>query len=120
MPLDRPIVIGIRGPDSFNDAGQFMAGPRTDYPVFATVVDLTATRNIEPGGARLQIDRIYRVRWFEELALAPITSVEVTSELGHHFGPTSVGSISEYVGRFQDMRRRWLDITIIRAQEARQ
>ena len=120
MPLDRPIIIGIRGPDDFNPAGQFVAGPLTDYPVFATVIDLTATRNIAPGGARLQIDRIYRVRWFEELALAPITSVEVTSELGFHFGPTLVGSISEYVGRFQDLRRRWLDIEIVRAQEARQ
>ena len=120
MPLDRPIIVGIRGPDDFDQAGHFVAGPLTEYPVFATVVDLTQTRAIMPGGARLQVDRIYRVRWFEELALAPITSIEVTSELGHHFGPTAVGSVSEFVGRFQDMRRRWLDIEIIRAQAARQ
>ena len=119
MPLDRPIIIGIRGPDDYNAAGQFIAGVAVEYPVFATVVDLTQTRAIMPGGARLQVDRIYRVRWFEELALAPVTSVEVTSELGFHFGPTLVGSISEFVGRFQDMRRRWLDIEIVRAQAAR-
>ena len=122
MPLDRPITIGIRGPDDFNAAGQFVPGVAVEYPVWATVIDLTATREIRTaggGGARNQIDRIYRVRWFEELALAPPTSVEVTSELGAHFGPGLVGSISEYVGRFQDMRRRWLDIEIVRAQETR-
>ena len=122
MPLDRPIVIGIRGPDDTNAAGQFVPGVAVLYPVFATVVDLTATRDISitgGGGARNRIDRIYRVRWFEELALAPPTSVEVTSELGFHFGPSLVGSVSEYVGRFQDMRRRWLDIELVRAQDAR-
>ena len=119
MPLDRPIIVGIRGPDDHNAAGIFVPGPVTDYPVFATVIDLTQTRDIMAGGARLRVDRIYRVRWFEELALAPVTSVEVTSELGFHFGPTAVGNISEFVGRFQDLRRRWLDIEIVRAQEAR-
>ena len=43
MPLDRPIIVGIRGADDFNDAGQFIAGPLTSWPVWATVVDLTAT-----------------------------------------------------------------------------
>ena len=122
MPLDRPIIIGIRGADDFDDAGHFVAGPLTEYPVWATVVDLSAIREVRTtggGGSRNQIDRIYRIRWFQELALAPPTSVEVTSELGHHFGPILVGSISEYVGRFQDMRRRWLDIEITRAQAAR-
>ena len=119
MPLDRPIIVSIRAGDDYNAAGQFVPGVAVEYPVWATVVDLTASREIMQGGSRLQIDRIYRVRWFEELALAPVTSVEVTSELGFHFGPTLVRNIAEYVGRFQDLRRRWLDIELVRAQEAR-
>ena len=122
MPLDRPIVVSIRGLDDYNDAGQFVPGVAVEFPVWATVVDLTATREVRTtggGGARNQIDRIYRIRWFSELALAPPTSIEVTDELGFHFGPSLVGSVSEYVGRFSDLRRRFLDIELVRAQEAR-
>ena len=122
MPLDRPIVVSIRSGDDYNDAGRFVPGPLTPYPVWATVVDLTATRDISitgGGGARNQIDRVYRVRWFEELALAPPTSVEVTDELGFHFGLSLVGSVSEYVGKYGEQRRRWLDIELVRAQDAR-
>ena len=103
-------------------AGQFVPGVAVLYPVFATVLDLTRTRDITiagGGGARNQIDRIYRVRWFEELALAPPTSIEVTSELGVVFAQQRVGKISEYVGRFGDLRRRWLDIEIVIEQAAR-
>ena len=122
MPLDRPIVIGIRGIDDYNAAGQFIPGVAVLYPVWATVVDLTATRDISTsggGGARNQIDRIYRIRWFSALALAPPTSVEVTDELGFHFGPSLVGSVSEYVGKYGEQRRRWLNIELVRAQDAR-
>ena len=62
-----------------------------------------------PAGAGLRntADRIFRVRWFEELALAPVTSVSVTDELALTY---TVTNVSEYVGRFQDLRRRWLDL----------
>ena len=119
MPLDRPITVGIRGADDFNDAGQFVAGPLTEYPVFATVVDLTDVRNLNTGGdlARLQALRVFRVRWFEQLALAPVTSIELADELALQYRVTNV---SEYVGRFQDMRRRWLDIECTREAQTRQ
>ena len=116
MPLDRPIIIGIRGPDDFNDAGQHVPGVKVDYPVFATALDLTNERDILPGGARNTADRIFRIRWFEELAVAPVTSVELTDELGL---PFNVGHVSEYVGRFGDLRRRWLDIEGTREPRAR-
>ena len=97
MPLDRPITVGIRGADDHNAAGQFVPGVVVEYPVFATVL---------PGGARNTADRIFRIRWFEELAVAPVTSVSIVAdELGL---PYNVGHVSEYVGRFGDLRRRWL------------
>ena len=93
-----------------------MPGVAVVYPVFATVLDLTNERDILPGGARNTADRIFRVRWFEELAVAPVTSVSVTDELGL---PYNVGHVSEYVGRFGDLRRRWLDIEGTREPRAR-
>ena len=93
-----------------------MAGVVESYPVFATALDLTNERDILPGGARNTADRIFRVRWFEELALAPVTSVSVTDELGL---PYNVGHVSEFVGRFGDHRRRWLDIEGRREPRAR-
>ena len=117
MPLDRPITVGIRGADDHNDAGQFVPGVVVEYPVFATVLDLTNERDILPGGARNTADRVFRVRWFSELALAPVTSVSIVAdELGL---PYNVGHVSEYVGRFGDLRRRWLDIEGTREPRAR-
>ena len=119
MPLDRPITVGIRGPDDHNAAGILVPGVVVQHPVFATALDISGQRNLETGGARNQIDRVYRVRWFEELAIAPPTSIEITSELGVVFASARVRKISEYVGRFGDLRRRWLDIEIITEQAAR-
>ena len=107
MPLDRPITVGIRGPDSFNQAGQFVPGEIEEYPVFATALDISVERILSTGGARLDADRVFRVRWFEELAIAAVTSVSVTDELGLTY---TVTSVEEYVGRFGDLRRRWLDL----------
>ena len=81
MPLDRPITIGIRGPDDTNAAGQFVPGAVELYPVFATALDISVQRVLETGGARLDSDRVFRVRWFEELAIAPVTSIELADEL---------------------------------------
>ena len=116
MPLDRPIVIGVRGPDDTNAAGQFVPGAVELYPVFATTIDISVQRVLETGGARLDSDRVFRVRWFEELALAPVTSIELTDELALAY---TVTNVSEYVGRFGDLRRRWLDIEASREGETR-
>ena len=111
MPLDRPITIGVRGEDGFNQAGQFVPGAVTEYPIFATAIDISVERVLMTGGARLDSDRVFRVRWFEELALAPVTSVSVTDELALSY---TVTNVSEYVGRYGDLRRRWLDIECTR------
>ena len=116
MPLDRPITIGIREPDDTNAAGQFVPGVVEPYPVFATAIDISVTRNLETGGARLDSDRVFRVRWFEELALAPVTSIELTDELALAY---TVTDVSEYVGKFSDHRRRWLDIECSREAQTR-
>ena len=116
MPLDRPIIIGIRGPDDTNAAGQHVPGVAVEYPVFATAIDISVARTLETGGARLDSDRVFRVRWFEELALAPVTSIELTDELGLEY---TVTNVSEYVGRFGDHRRRWLDIECSREAQTR-
>ena len=116
MPLDRPIVIGIRGPDDTNAAGQHVPGVVEPYGIFATAIDISVTRNLETGGARLEADRVFRVRWFEELALAPVTSIELTDELGLTY---TVTNVSEYTGRFSDLRRRWLDLEATREAQTR-
>ena len=72
MPLDRPITVGVRGADNYNDAGQFVPGVAVEYPVWATAIDISVQRVLEAGGARLDSDRVFRVRWFSELALAPV------------------------------------------------
>ena len=111
MPLDRPIIIGIRGAGDYNDAGQFVPGETVEYPAFATALDISVQRILETGGARLDSDRVLRVRWFSELALAPVTSVSVTDELALTY---TVTAVSEYVGRFGEQRRRWLDLELSR------
>ena len=116
MPLDRPITATIRGADDFNQAGQLVEGLAVEYPVWATPIDISVTRNLETGGARLDSDRVFRVRWFEELALAPPTSVGIIDELALAY---TVTEVSEYVGRFGDLRRRWLDISCSREAQTR-
>ena len=86
------------------------------YPVFATALDISVQRVLETGGARLDSDRVFRVRWFEELAIAPVTSIELADELALAYRVTNV---SEYVGRFGDLRRRWLDIECSREAQTR-
>ena len=116
MPLDRPITVTIRGADDTNAAGQFVPGVAVEYPIFATAIDISVTRNLEIGGARLDADRVFRVRWFEELALAPVTSVAIIDELALAY---TVTNVSEYVGRFGEQRRRWLDIECSREAQTR-
>ena len=116
MPLDRPIVIGVRGPDDFNAAGQHVPGAVELYPVFATALDISVQRVLETGGARLDSDRVFRIRWFLEAATAPVTSIELTDELALSYRVTTV---SEYVGRFGDLRRRWLDLECTREAQTR-
>ena len=116
MPLDRPITATIRGADVYNQAGQFVPGVAVEYPVWATPIDISVTRNLETGGARLDADRVFRVRWFSELALAPVTSVAIIDELALAY---TVTDVSEYVGRFGDLRRRWLDISCSREAQTR-
>ena len=116
MPLDRPITVGIRGADDFDASGQFQPGPVTEYPVYATALDISVQRNLSVAGARLDSDRVLRVRWFEELALAPVTSIELADELGLSYRVTNV---AEYVGRFGEQRRRWLDIECTREAQTR-
>ena len=111
MPLDRPVTITITGPGDFNQAGQFVPGDAVEYPVFATALDISVQRVLETGGARLDSDRVLRVRWFEELAVAPVTNVSVTDELALTY---TVTNVSEYAGRFGDLRRRWLDLELSR------
>ena len=111
MPLDRPITITIRGPDDFNQAGQFVPGEAVEYPLFATAVDISVERLLMTGGARLDADHVFRVRWFEELAIAPVTSVAVVDDFGLSYTVTNVG---EYVGRFGEMRRRFMDLECTR------
>ena len=120
MPLDRPIVVGIRGMDDYNDAGQFVPGAVTQYTAGATPVEISTLRNLDGpargGGARLQADRFFRVRWFPELAVAPPTSVSVTDELGLSY---TVTRIEEFVGRYGDVRHRWLDLDCTREAQTR-
>ena len=111
MPLDRPITVGIRGADDYDDSGQFQPGPVTEYPVWATALDISVQRNLGTGGARLEADRIFRIRWFEEAALSPVTSLSVTDELALTY---TVTHVEEYVGRYGDHRRRWLDLECTR------
>ena len=111
MPLDRPITATIRGADDYNQAGQFVPGLAVEYPIYATAIDISVSRQLEVGGARLDSDRVFRVRWFEELALAPVTSVAVIDELALAY---TVTHVEEYVGRFGEQRRRWLDISCSR------
>ena len=116
MPLDRPITVSIRGTDDYNAAGQFVPGIAQPYSVGATVLDLTNERDILPGGARNTADRVFRIRWFPQLATAPITSVSLTDELGLTY---HVGRVAEYTGRYSDQRHRWLDVECTREPRAK-
>ena len=111
MPLDRPIIIGITGAGDYNERGEYVPGTVTNYPVFATAIDISVQRQLDAGGARLDSDRVFRVRWFETLALAPVTTLAVTDELALTY---TVTKAEEYVGRFFDLRRRWLDLECTR------
>ena len=116
VPLDRLLSVGVRGIDDWNDAGILVPGPVTEYPIWATPLDISVTRNLETGGARLKSDRVFRVRWFPELAIAPVTSVSIIDELGQTY---TVTKIEEFVGPYCDLRRRWLTLECTREGQTR-
>ena len=107
MALDRPLTITVTGMGDYSPQGVYLPGVAVVYEIYGTPIDISVGRVLDGNGARLDSDRIFRVRWFEELALAPVTSIALTDELGLTY---TVTKVEEYVGRFGEMRRRWLDV----------
>lgn len=112
MPTDRVITVGIQQPGDYNQAGQFVPGVEAEYRRWATLIDTSLERLIQQGGSRGEEDALYRVRYFRALAEADVRITFVTEADGDRY---TVSGIEEVTGRDGNTRRRWLELTCIRA-----
>jgi hypothetical protein len=94
-------------PGYSNEHGEWVPGTDANYPVWAAALDLSFSDQIAATGNRLGADRVWRVRWFAELATALATTATVTDADGTTFSVTKIIEITGPDGR---TRRRWLDI----------
>ena len=111
MPVDRLITVSITGASGYNQAGQFVPGTPTAYRRWAGLIDTSLERQLESGGTRGEADAVYRVRWFDALATAAMTTLTVTDADGATY---TVTGVSEATGRDARTRRRWLEIECTR------
>lgn len=110
MPVDRQIIISILDVGSHvNMYGEYVVGTDVDYRVWAGQQDLSTSRVLETGGTRGDSDRVFRVRWFNELARATIDQLKITD---HATDTYTVTRFEEVTDRGQ--RRRWLDLECTR------
>ena len=107
MPTDRVITIQVQELGDYNPAGVYQDGPSVDYTVWASLLDTSVTRVLEAGGARGDVDRAYRVRWFSALAVSRPSFVVITDHDGLRY---TVTAIEEQTGRNAQIRRRWLEL----------
>ncbi len=115
MPLDRRITVGIEERGSYVE-GEYVPGPRTDYPVWATRIDKELTDITEQGGLAADVvRRQWRVRWFAELAAALSSQVFITDEFGDEY---QSDNLIEETDRGRH-RRRWMLIEGLRREGER-
>ena len=72
MALDRPATVRLKSAGRRNEHGEFVPGATTDHRVWATQIESTAARELEPEGSRQERIGRYRLRWFRALAEADV------------------------------------------------
>ena len=107
MPLDTRLVITIDSDGYRNEFGEYVEGDDpVDYPVWADVTSGGASEFFATGGSDIRAGMAVTVRWFRELALAPIRLVFITDSLGQRWEVDNIGA--------SDQRRRWLGMSAYR------
>ena len=101
MPLDTRITIVIAEDGHRNQYGEYIEpGNPVSYPVWADSSSGGSTEFFATGGSDIRAGMSVTVRWFRELALAPIRLVHIIDSLGQRWEVDSIGA--------SDQRRRWL------------
>ena len=110
MPVDRLITVSILDVGSHvNMYGEYIEGTDVDYRVWAGQQDLSTSRVLETGGVRGDADRVFRVRWFNELASATVDQLKLTDHASDSYTITRIEEITK-----NGQRRRWLDLECTR------
>ena len=107
MPLDTRLVITISSEGSRNQYGEYVPGDDpVEYPVWADVSSGGSSEFVQTGGSDIRAGMAVTVRWFRQLALAPIRLVFITDALGQRWEVDNIGA--------SDQRRRWLGMSAYR------
>ena len=106
--LDTRIAIVIMSPSSRNQFGEFVPGSETSYPVWADVTSAGSSETETTGGQILSAGMNVTVRWFRELATAPINNVHIIDDLGQRWDTDGIGASNE--------RRRFLGMQVFRVE----
>lgn len=100
--LDRRLTLHVEA-EGHREQGVSIPGPTTSHAIWATL-DTAANQIQVVGGAfRLGNERVYVVRWRQDLATTPTTRLQFTSETGALYTITRVEPVST-------ARRRFLQI----------
>ena len=78
MPLDSRITVGIKAEGTRDDQGRYVPGAVTGYGVWADERNAGSTDEETSAGVVVREIRTFMVRYFRELAVAPISRVSVT------------------------------------------
>ncbi len=109
MPsLDRRVTVRVSS-QGVNDFGESVE-TRTDFPVWAMLVQDRLARNIEVGGVYSTAGRVWRVR-FNQAFIDALGEEGMLSVLpGDGADPDIITGIGEPTDRGETRRRRYLDL----------
>ena len=108
MPLDRRITVNIAAEGTRDEHGEYVPGPVTSYPVWADVTGAGSTETDTTGGVLVSQGMNVTVRWFRELAVAPINRVHIVDDLGQRWDTDGIAESNE--------RRRFLGMLVFRVE----
>ena len=107
MPVDRIVTVSVVSPGMRDQHGEFVPGATAKHRVWATRFDQDLEDLNDEGGARTTGRRDWRVRWRRDIAdITDLSTIEVQDGAQ----TWDVTNLVEDMGRFGDVRRRWLRI----------
>lgn len=106
MPLDTPITIHLEAIGHRDNAGEYVHGPVTDYPLWADQRGAGSVDTLTSSGTVVTEVRTFGVRWFRELEIHRTDLITLTDGEGSEWDIESIAS--------SDERRRSIQMTCTR------
>ena len=114
---DRLLTVLVDGTGDYDDSGRYIQGPDVEHRVWGWRRDDRVGYDLNPSGARNEVQRTYRIRWHSAIAdVSPIylNLTDGTTNADGSLVRFNVNRLVEITGRDFDLRRRWLELTALK------